>query len=51
MNTGTDATADTAARPTAPEHEEVLALLEDGIREAHRKTIARRCGEGWAAGA
>ena len=37
MSTGTDTTADTADGPTAPEREEVLALLEDGIREAHRK--------------
>ncbi len=38
MSTGTDAPGDDATDgPTAPEREEVLALLEDGIREAHRK--------------
>jgi hypothetical protein len=37
MSTGTDAPADTADGPTAPERDELLALLEDGIREAHRK--------------
>lgn len=37
MSTGADTPVSDTERATAPDREEVLALLEDGIREAHRK--------------
>lgn len=43
---GTDAASDddetVALEPSAADRDEVLALLEDGIREAHRKVTSGR---------